>query len=376
MLKLQVSPEDLVHQVIDRCISDQDATLRFHGESDDLPTDLSLTEVGISQATQVDLQVQCTLPTPEEAVSEELPSRQYNDVNDLRRSLGISAQLPQQRATTTAREIVPSHGRGMRATSPAPRARSPVRRPKPAPRAQSAMRQPRKQPTREVRDPKQDREPGWHRRAQEITPGCTNLQHDIASNLNPGNSMEEVFEQFGPGHTHGGASLSHNHSRTRARSPTRGVCIAESLPVGGWNDTHDRIAAAAAPRWNTRAELGMGNAPSLLHAVATHAMIGVQGLTRGHSNAATAMGVRPGHQSNSRIHESFPPGGWEDAYHRRVASGRAAAMGERNILPRSSRQPTRVAEGTDLQMNGSAVTQALLARGVGAPYPSTRRFIH
>jgi len=142
------------------------------------------------------------------------------------------------------------------------------------------------------------REPGWHRRAQEIYPMGTNLQHSIASN-----TMEGTFERFGPGHGSGGTWLYNSSARPRSPgrgvriaeslprpcSPGRGVCIAESLPV----DTYDRIAVLAALKWETRAELGMGNVPSLLHSCYAHPAVGVQGVNRGYRELPASAAVVP-----------------------------------------------------------------------------------
>jgi len=56
-----VSPQDIVAAVIADIEPNFFADLRFHGEFDNLPKDLSLLDVGVSSAMEVDLQVSCMM---------------------------------------------------------------------------------------------------------------------------------------------------------------------------------------------------------------------------------------------------------------------------------------------------------------------------
>ena len=143
----------------------------------------------------------------------------------------------------------------------------------------------------------------------------------------------------------------------RPVSPSR---ISGAAAVGGWHDTHSRIAASAAVQWNNRAEAGV-ETPMLLHHCQMHASCGARG-SRG-----------PSRQSSNRLQHAFANGGWADAEQRRWATAAAAASGDRNILPRSTHQPTDYVDEVGLE--GSVVTKSLLAHRVCAPYKSSRRFI-
>mmetsp|Transcript_6608 Transcript_6608/g.7204 ORF Transcript_6608/g.7204 Transcript_6608/m.7204 type:complete len:91 (+) Transcript_6608:111-383(+) len=61
---LEVSPMDLVQDVIAKLEPDRIATMRHHGEFDDFPGDLTLLDNGVSQAMEVDLQVSCMMKGP------------------------------------------------------------------------------------------------------------------------------------------------------------------------------------------------------------------------------------------------------------------------------------------------------------------------
>jgi len=74
---IQVSPQDIVMDVIARCSPTFKAELRHKGEFDNQPKDLDLLSVGISQAMEVDLQISCfpriilttaTIPAPAASV--------------------------------------------------------------------------------------------------------------------------------------------------------------------------------------------------------------------------------------------------------------------------------------------------------------------
>mmetsp|Transcript_14099 Transcript_14099/g.38601 ORF Transcript_14099/g.38601 Transcript_14099/m.38601 type:complete len:172 (+) Transcript_14099:185-700(+) len=61
---IDVSPHDNVGAVTEKLEPDFEADLRFHDEFDNLQKDLSLLDVGISQAMEVDLQISCMARGP------------------------------------------------------------------------------------------------------------------------------------------------------------------------------------------------------------------------------------------------------------------------------------------------------------------------
>mmetsp|Transcript_97584 Transcript_97584/g.247950 ORF Transcript_97584/g.247950 Transcript_97584/m.247950 type:complete len:88 (-) Transcript_97584:123-386(-) len=58
-VKVEVAPQDMVADVCKRLEPDFVADLRHKGELDNLETDLTLLDVGISQPMEVDLQISC-----------------------------------------------------------------------------------------------------------------------------------------------------------------------------------------------------------------------------------------------------------------------------------------------------------------------------
>lgn len=61
---IECSPHDNVGAVIDRLEPNFEADLRFKGEFDNQPKDLSLIEIGMSQDMEVDLQISCMMKGP------------------------------------------------------------------------------------------------------------------------------------------------------------------------------------------------------------------------------------------------------------------------------------------------------------------------
>merc|ERR1711904_127002 len=61
---IEVDPMDTVESVVNRLEENKVATLRHKGEFDDQPMDLTLLDVGISQAMEVDLQISCMMKGP------------------------------------------------------------------------------------------------------------------------------------------------------------------------------------------------------------------------------------------------------------------------------------------------------------------------
>ena len=60
-VNIEVSPQDKVEDVVNKLEPDFQAVLRHHNEFEELPNDLTLLDVGISQSMEVDLQISCMM---------------------------------------------------------------------------------------------------------------------------------------------------------------------------------------------------------------------------------------------------------------------------------------------------------------------------